>query len=214
MRGPLHGIPLLLKDNISTAGAMHTPPALRCSKISRPGQTRLSFKSCAPLGRSSWAKPTFRNGPIFMTSTSANGFSVLGGQVRNRYGKYDVSGSSSGSAAAVSAGLAPAAVGTETCGSLIAPGSANSLAVLKPTLGLVSRRGIIPITAVTDTAGPMARSVADLAVLLRPWPVRTRMTRSPNRHIPAQPVDRTGFLDAGALRGLRIGFVSTHKPRP
>ena len=167
VRGPLHGIPVLLKDNISTGDQMHTTAGAKVLEHFRAGADSFIAQKLRAAGALILGKTNLSEWANFMTSTSANGFSVLGGQVRNPYGKFDVSGSSSGSAVAVSAGLVPLAVGTETCGSLIAPGAANSLAVLKPTLGLVSRRGIIPITAVTDTAGPMARSVADLALLLQ-----------------------------------------------
>jgi amidase len=214
LRGPLHGIPLLLKDNISTGDQMHVTAGAKVLEGFRAGADSALAQKLRAAGALILGKANLSEWANFMTSTSANGFSVLGGQVRNPYGKYDVSGSSSGSAAAVAAGLVPLAVGTETCGSLIAPGSANSIAVLKPTLGLVSRRGIIPITGATDTAGPMARSVADLAPLLQ------AMTGpDPDDPVTLQPgamraVDWSSFLDADALRGMRLGFVTHLKPRP
>ena len=214
LRGPLHGIPILLKDNISTGDRMHTTAGAAVLEHFQAGADAFIAQKLRAAGALILGKTNLSEWANFMTSTSANGFSVLGGQVRNPYGKFDVSGSSSGSAVAVAAGLVPLAVGTETCGSLIAPGAANSLAVLKPTLGLVSRRGIIPITAVTDTAGPMARSVADLALLLQvmagPDP-EDPITLQPQVD---QPLDWLRFIDADALRGMRLGFVSPHKPRP
>ena len=214
LRGPLHGIPVLLKDNISTGDRMHTTAGAAVLEHFQAGADAFIAQRLRAAGALILGKTNLSEWANFMTSSSANGFSVLGGQVRNPYGKFDVSGSSSGSAVAVAAGLVPLAVGTETCGSLIAPGAANSLAVLKPSLGLVSRRGIIPITAVTDTAGPMARSVVDLALLLQalagPDP-EDRVTLQPQMD---QPVDWSSFLDTGALRGMRLGFVSSRKPRP
>ena len=212
--GPLHGIPVLLKDNISTGDQMHTTAGAAVLEHFQAGADSFVAQKLRAAGALILGKANLSEWANFMTSTSANGFSVLGGQVRNPYGKFDVSGSSSGSAAAVAAGLVPLAVGTETCGSLISPGSANSLAVLKPTLGLVSRRGIIPITAVTDTAGPMARSVADLALLLQ-----AMAGPDPDDPVTLQPqaqqaVDWPGFVDADGLRCLRLGFVSRRKPRP
>ena len=212
--GPLHGIPVLLKDNISTGDQMHTTAGAAVLEHFQAGADSFVAQKLRAAGALILGKANLSEWANFMTSTSANGFSVLGGQVRNPYGKFDVSGSSSGSAAAVAAGLVPLAVGTETCGSLIAPGSANSLAVLKPTLGLVSRRGIIPITAVTDTAGPMARNVADLALLLQ-----AMVGPDPDDPVTLQPqvqqaVDWPGFVDTDGLRGLRLGFVSRRKPRP
>ena len=214
LRGPLHGIPVLLKDNVSTGDRMHTTAGAKVLEHFRAGADAFVAQKLRAAGALILGKTNLSEWANFMTSTSANGFSVLGGQVRNPYGKHDVSGSSSGSAAAVAAGLVPLAVGTETCGSLIAPGAANSIAVLKPTLGLISRRGIIPITGVTDTAGPMARSAADLAPLLQalagPDP-DDPVTLQPRA---AQAADWVSFLDAGALRGLRLGFVTPRKPPP
>jgi amidase len=210
-RGPLHGIPLLLKDNIATGDQMHTTAGAKVLEHARAGADAFVAQKLRAAGAILLGKTNMSEWANFMTRTSANGFSVLGGQVRCPYGRFDVSGSSSGSAAAVAAGLIPAALGTETCGSLISPGACNSLAVLKPSLGLVSRKRIIPITGVTDTAGPMARSVADLALVFQ-------AIAGPDPEDPvtlghAGPaVDWTSFLDAGALRGLRIGFVSVYKP--
>jgi len=214
LRGPLHGIPILLKDNISTGDRMHTTAGAKVLEHFQAGADAFIAQKLRAAGALILGKTNLSEWANFMTSTSANGFSVLGGQVRNPYGKFDVSGSSSGSAVAVSAGLVPLAVGTETCGSLIAPGAANSLAVLKPTLGLVSRRGIIPITAVTDTAGPMARSVADLALLLQAMAGPDPEDLATLQPQAEWPVDWSSFLDADALRGLRLGFVSPRKPRP
>ncbi|MDX2006979.1 MAG: amidase family protein [Meiothermus sp.] len=164
-RGPLHGIPISLKDNIAALG-MHNTAGAEVLRDHRPRQdspiaARLRAAGAVILGKnnlSEWAN--------FMTSASVNGYSTLGGHTRNPYGPFDVGGSSSGTAAAVAANLAVAGIGSETSGSLVYPAAQNSLFTLKPTLGLVSRSRVIPITAAQDTAGPMTKHAADMAVLM------------------------------------------------
>jgi amidase len=167
LRGPLHGIPILLKDNIdtgdrqlTTAGslALSAAPAPRDAEITR----RLREAGAVILGKtnlSEWAN--------FRGNRSSSGWSAVGGQTRNPYVlDRTPCGSSSGSGVAVSANLAAAAVGTETDGSVVCPASSNGIVGFKPTVGLVSRRGIVPIAHSQDTAGPMTRTVADAAILL------------------------------------------------
>ncbi len=166
VRGLLHGIPISLKDNISTAAPMHTTAgaAVMAQHVADRDAfivQRLRAAGAVILGKnnlSEWAN--------FMTSQSVNGYSTLGGHTRNPYGPFDVGGSSSGTASAVAANLTVAGIGSETSGSLIYPAAQNSLYTLKPTLGLVSRDHIIPITAAQDTAGPMSKHATDLAVLM------------------------------------------------
>ncbi|MFC6617569.1 amidase family protein [Deinococcus radiophilus] len=165
VRSPLHGLTVLIKDNIAVAGLHNTAGAavLRSAVATAdaPLVAQLRAAGAVILGKanlSEWSN--------FMTEDSVNGYSVLGGPTRNPYGPFDVGGSSSGPATATALNLCTFAVGTETAGSLIYPGSQNALAVLKPSRGLISRRRIIPITEAQDTAGPMARTVADLALLL------------------------------------------------
>src|SRR5687768_1479041 len=159
-RGPLHGIPVLLKDNIDTADRMLTTAGSLALAGSRPAQdaflvTRLRAAGAVILGKtnlSEWAN--------FRSTRSTSGWSGRGGLTRNPYAlDRNSCGSSSGSGAAIAANLAPVAVGTETDGSIVCPSSINGLAGIKPTVGLVSRSGVIPISASQDTAGPMARSV-------------------------------------------------------
>lgn len=210
-RGPLHGIPILLKDNIGVAGPMRTTAgawALRDAVCDRDSAVaaRLRAAGAVLLGKanlSEWANWT--------TDGMPNGFSSVGGQTRNPHGRFEVSGSSSGSAVAVAAGLCAAAIGSETWGSLVAPASANGVVTLKPSLGLVSRDRIIPITEATDTAGPMARSVADLALVLDAiaWP-----DPADPESEAARPLAGTRFsarLDPAGLRGKKVGIVrQTH----
>jgi amidase len=168
MRGPLHGIPILIKDNIATADRMETTAgslALVGAKPPRDAHlvTRLREAGAVILGKtnlSEWAN--------FRGNSSTSGWSARGGQTRNPHAlDRNPSGSSSGSAAAVSANLCVAAVGTETNGSIVSPSSVCGIVGVKPTVGLVSRSGIIPIAASMDTAGPMTRTVRDAAILLQ-----------------------------------------------
>jgi len=214
-RGPLHGIPILLKDNIGVRGPMRTTAgawALRDAVCDRDSAVaaRLRAAGAVLLGKanlSEWANWT--------TDGMPNGFSSVGGQTRNPHGRFEVSGSSSGSAVAVAAGLCAAAIGSETWGSLVAPASANAVVTLKPSLGLVSRDRIIPITEATDTAGPIARSVADLAAVLD---VLAGLDSADPETEAARPLAGTRFsarLDPAGLRGKKVGIVrQTHDLDP
>jgi amidase len=208
LRGPLHGIPVLVKDNLDTADGMQTTAgslALVGQKVPRDAHVvaRLRDAGAVLLGKtnlSEWAN--------FRGSNSSSGWSARGGQTRNPYAlDRNPSGSSSGSAVAVSANLAPVAIGTETNGSIVSPSSACGIVGFKPTVGLVSRSGIIPLAASQDTAGPMARTVADAALVLAA--IAGRDERDPaTRAIPAEVLAALGQpLPAGALRGARLGVV-------
>jgi amidase len=204
-RGPLHGIPVLLKDNIATGDKMQTT-AGSLALVGRPASrdahvvTRLRAAGAVILGKtnlSEWAN--------FRSTRSSSGWSGRGGLTLNPYAlDRNTSGSSSGSAAAVSANLATLAVGTETDGSIVSPSSLSGLVGIKPTIGLVSRDGIIPISHSQDTAGPMCRCVADAALLLAtlagPDP------RDPVTHA-ARVNDYQQALRPEALKGARIGVV-------
>jgi amidase len=208
VRGPLHGIPVLIKDNIDTADKMHTTAgslalgeniAARDSFVAE----RLRAAGAVILGKtnlSEWAN--------FRSTHSTSGWSGRGGQTRNPYAlDRSPSGSSSGSGAATAASYCAAAIGTETDGSVTSPSAAAGLVGIKPTVGLVGRSGIIPISHSQDTAGPMARTVRDAAILLSAIagvdprdaatnPARTRAAR-----------DYTAGLDKNGLRGARIGVA-------
>ena len=208
VRGPLHGVPVLLKDNIATGDTMMTSAGslaldgVRAEADSHVAR-RLRRAGAVLLGKtnlSEWAN--------FRSTRSSSGWSSRGGQVRNAYATDRTpGGSSSGSGVAVARDFAPAAIGTETDGSIVAPSAMNSIVGIKPTLGLISRAGIIPIAASQDTAGPMARTVADAAALLGaiagpdPDDPATR---------PPEGKDFTTFLDTGALHGARIGVVRNY----
>jgi len=208
VRGPLHGIPILIKDNIDTGDRMLTTagslalvgqPAARDAYIVE----KLRESGAVILGKtnlSEWANIRSKN--------STSGWSGRGGLTRNPFAlDRNPSGSSSGSGAAVSANLCAAAIGTETDGSIISPAAACGVVGIKPTVGLLSRSGIIPISHSQDTPGPIARTVADAAALLNaltgvdPRDAATNGVRG--KSVP----DYTAFLKADALRGTRVGVV-------
>jgi amidase len=205
-RGPLHGLPILIKDNIETADRMATTAGSLALAKHRARKDafiveRLRLAGAVILGKanlSEWAN--------FRSTKSSSGWSGVGGQCRNPYAlDRNPCGSSSGSGTATSANLCAAAVGTETDGSIVCPSSGNGLVGIKPTLGLVSRSGIIPIAHSQDTAGPMARTVADAATLLT---ALTGVDPSDKATVPSSgrgPQDYRTFLDPGGLKGVRIG---------
>jgi amidase len=208
VRGPMHGIPIVIKDNIDTADRMHTTAgslALADSIASRDAHIvkRLREAGAVILGKtnlSEWAN--------FRSTHSTSGWSGRGGLTRNPYAlNRNACGSSTGTGAAVAANFAAVGVGTETDGSVVCPSSSNGLVGLKPTIGLVSRTGIIPISHSQDTAGPMARTVTDAAILLGAMTgidSLDEVTAKSRNHVAA---DYTQFLDANGLRGARIGVA-------
>ena len=209
VRGPLHGIPILIKDNIATADKMETTAgslALVGLKPPRDAHlvTRLREAGAVLLGKtnlSEWAN--------FRGERSVSGWSGRGGQTRNPYVlDRNPSGSSSGSAAAVSANLCVAAIGTETNGSIISPSTACGVVGFKPTVGLVSRRGVIPIAATFDTAGPITRTVRDAALVLAAL-AGTDALDPVTQSLPAVLAGQLAApLRPGALKGARIGVVT------
>jgi amidase len=212
-RGPLHGIPVLLKDNIDTADQMLTTAGSLALVNSRPQQDAFVVQRLREAGALLLGKTNLSEWANFRSSHSSSGWSARGGQCRNPY-VLDVSpcGSSSGSAAAVAAALAAVAVGTETDGSIVCPASVNSVVGIKPTLGLVSRSGVIPIAHSQDTVGSFGRTVADAAALLGALAgVDPRDAATMNGR-PSSPGESGGgtsdyspFLDPEGLRGARIG---------
>ncbi len=209
LRGPLHGIPVLVKDNIATADKMETTAgslALAGAKPPRDAAVvaRLRAAGAVILGKtnlSEWAN--------YRSSHSSSGWSGRGGQCRNPYAlDRTPSGSSSGSGVAVSANFCAVAVGTETDGSVVSPASHNGIVGIKPTLGLVSRSGIIPIAHSQDTAGPMARTVTDAAILLGAMAAGGADPADPATAGAVGKIapDYTTFLDPNGLKGARIGI--------
>lgn len=208
VRGPLHGIPLLIKDNIDTADRMTTTAGSLALLGSH--RTRDSFvaQKLREAGAVLMGKTNMSEWANFRSSKSTSGWSARGGQTKNPYIlDRNPCGSSSGSGVAPAANLCAAAIGTETDGSVVCPSSANSLVGIKPTIGLVSRAGIIPIAHSQDTAGPMARTVEDAAIVLAAisgLDLRDAATKSATSKLET---DYRLLLDRYGLRGARIGVA-------
>jgi amidase len=207
----LFGVPILLKDNIDTSDGMQTTAGSLALLGSKPARDAFIVRKLRQAGALILGKTNLSEWANFRSARSSSGWSGRGGQTRNPYAlNRNPCGSSSGSGAAIAADLAVVAVGTETDGSIVCPSSANGLVGIKPTVGLVSRSGIIPISASQDTAGPMARSVADAAALLTvlagydPDDPATESLKS------LAPLDYTQFLRRDGLKGVRIGVMRQH----
>ena len=211
-RGVLEGIPVLVKDNIQVAGAPTTAgsPALLAAR----GPDAFIISRLRAAGAIILAKANMSEWANFRSTRSSSGWSTLGGQTANPYAlDRNPSGSSSGSAAGVSAGFAPLAIGTETDGSIVSPSSACGVIGIKPTMGLVSRTGIVPVSPVQDTAGPMATSVTDAAILLSVLaaadpadPAVLAANDHYHRERSRDLTDYTAYLDPAAIEGARIGI--------
>lgn len=207
-RGPLHGIPILIKDNIDTADAMLTTAGSLALEGSRPPRDAFVVQRLRAAGAVILGKTNLSEWANFRSTHSSSGWSARGGQVKNPYAlERNPCGSSSGTGSAIAANLAAIGVGTETDGSIVCPSGANGLVGIKPTIGLVSRSGIIPIAHSQDTAGPMARSVADAAMLLAAMTGVDAADASMTGRGARAGLDYTKSLDAGALKGARIGIA-------
>src|SRR2546422_8569772 len=205
-RGPLHGIPVLIKDNIGTRDRMTTTAGSLALAGSIPSSAAFVAKRLREAGAIILGKTNLSEWANFRSSHSSSGWSGRGGQTRNPYAlDRNPCGSSSGSGVAVSANLCALAVGTETDGSIVCPSSANGIVGIKPTLGLVSRSGIIPIAHSQDTAGPMARTVTDATVLLGALTGVDPEDAITAERGKAKRVHYTQFLDPRGLKGARIG---------
>jgi amidase len=205
-RGPMDGIPVLLKDNVDTRDRQATTAGSFALAGARPARDAHLVRRLRAAGAVVLGKANLSEWANFRSTNSSSGWSAVGGQAANPYVlDRNPCGSSSGSAVAVSAHLATVAVGTETDGSIVCPAGANGIVGVKPSIGLVSRSGVVPISAAQDTAGPMARNVVDAAILLA-------ALNGPDRDDPttlagaahALP-DYRPFLRGNALRGARIG---------
>lgn len=210
-RGPLHGIPIIIKDNINTADKMQTTAGSLAFKGHIALKDAFIVKKLRDAGAIILGKANLSEWANFRSTRSTSGWSSRGGQTLNPYSlDRNPCGSSSGSAVAVAANLCTVAIGTETDGSVICPSQTNSIVGIKPTIGLVSRNGIIPISHNQDTAGPMARTVQDAALLLNVMvgiDPNDSSTTNRNKDIP---LDYTKFLDSNGLKGARIGVARNY----
>ncbi len=208
VRGPMHGIPVLIKDNIDTADRMHTTAGSLALLGSKPAKDSFVVQKLRESGAVILGKTNLSEWANIRSSHSSSGWSGRGGQTNNPYAlDRNPCGSSSGSGAAIAASLCAVAVGTETDGSIVCPSSANGLVGIKPTLGLVSRSGIIPIAHSQDTAGPMARSVHDAAILLNALAGVDPRDNATAASAGKAAGDYTKFLDPNGLRGARLGVA-------
>ena len=208
LRGPMHGIPVLIKDNIDTADRMATTAGSLAMIGSKPLKDSFVVQRLRAAGAVILGKANLSEWANVRSSHSTSGWSGRGGLTRNPYVlDRNACGSSSGSGAAVSANLCAIAIGTETDGSIVCPSSANGIVGIKPTVGLVSRAGIIPISHTQDGAGPMARTVTDAAILLGALtgvdPEDTATAGSQGKSF----IDYTRYLDPKGLQGAKIGVV-------
>jgi amidase len=215
LRSMLHGIPILIKDNIDTADKMHTT-AGSYALLDAPAPKRDAFvaEKLRKAGAIILGKTNLSEWANFRSTKSISGWSGRGGQTNNPYFlDQNPCGSSSGSGVSVSANLAAAAVGTETNGSIICPAVTNGVVGIKPTLGLISRSGIVPIAHTQDTAGPMARTVTDAAIMLGAMAGSDKEDPATADADKKRAKDYTKFLDPEGLNGARLGLVMQYLPR-
>ena len=207
LRGPLHGIPVLIKDNIDVAGMINSAGSLAFAD-NRPASDAFVIRRLRDAGVVFLGRTNLSEWANFRSTRSTSGWSSRGGQTKNPHVlDRNPCGSSSGSAVAVAASLASIAIGTETNGSVICPASVNGVVGLKPTVGLVSRTGIIPIAPSQDTAGPIGRTVADVAALLGAMAGVDPRDAATGAAAVRSPSVYTAALSAGALKGARIGVL-------
>ena len=210
-QGPLYGIPVLLKDNIETADPMPTTAGAIALEQNFAKEDSFLAAQLRNAGAIILGKVNMSEWAYFMSKDGVSGYSSLGGQVLNPYGvgtfkAEDVGGSSSGTGAAIASNFAVVGVGTETSGSILSPASANSIVGIKPTVGLISRSRIIPIAESQDTAGPMARTVADAAILLGAMTGVDEQDPATLGSTGQALADYTPHLKTDGLKGARIGF--------
>ncbi len=207
-RGPLHGVPVLIKDNIDTADRMQTTAGSLSLLGSRPARDSFVAERLRAAGAVILGKTNLSEWANIRSSHSVSGWSARGGLTKNPYAlDRNPCGSSSGSGTAVAANLCALAVGTETDGSVVCPSSANGIVGIKPTLGLISRAGVIPIAHSQDTPGPMARTVRDAAILLAALAGTDPHDSATAPAGAKAAADYTRFLDPNGLRGARIGVA-------
>ncbi|MGC4034806.1 MAG: amidase [Chitinophagaceae bacterium] len=208
LRGPLHGIPVVIKDNIDTADKMKTTAGSLALADSIALKDSFVAQKLREAGAIIIAKTNLSEWANIRSSRSTSGWSGRGGLTKSPYAlDRNACGSSSGTGAAVAANLAVAGIGTETDGSIVCPSTHNSLVGIKPTLGLISRSGIIPIAHSQDTAGPMARTVKDAAILLGALTGTDTRDIATNDSVGKSFTDYTIYLDPNGLKGMRIGVA-------
>jgi len=208
VRGPLHGIPVLIKDNIDTADRMMTTAGSLALVGSKPAKDSFVAQKLRATGAVILGKTNLSEWANIRSSHSVSGWSGRGGLTKNPYAlDRNPCGSSSGTGAGISANLAAAGIGTETDGSIVCPSSANGLAGIKPTVGLVSRSGIIPISHSQDGAGPMCRTVRDAAILLGALTGADAEDAATAANAGKTQTDYTQFCDPNGLKGARIGVA-------
>ena len=206
-RGPLHGIPIVIKDNIDTGDKMQTTAGSLAMAENIASSDAFIVKKLREAGAIIIGKTNLSEWANFRSTQSSSGWSSRGGQTKNPYFlDHNPCGSSAGSGVAVSANLCVVAVGTETDGSIVCPASVSGLVGIKPTVGLISRSGIIPISKTQDTAGPMARTVEDAAILLGVLSGIDNKDLITKESKGKNFIDYTQFLDLNALKGKRIGI--------
>ena len=205
VRGPMHGIPVLLKDNIATGDQMHTAAGAAALLDWDPARDAFLVGQLRDAGAVILGKANLSEWANYMDPCMPNGFSTNGGQTQNPYGAFETFGSSSGSAVSVAADLTTVSVGTETQGSIIAPGGINSVVALKPTMGMVSRDYVVPLLPQQDVPGPMGRSVTDVAILLSAMTGvdENDFTTSSNT---LAGTDFTQFLTTESLADVHVGL--------
>ncbi|MDN4608361.1 amidase family protein [Sporosarcina highlanderae] len=207
VRSLLHGIPVLLKDSMDTADNMHTSCGSLAMKDYFADKDAFLVKKLRDAGAVILGKTNMTEWANFMSDRMRNGWSSRGGQVNNPYGPFDVGGSSSGAAAAIAANMAAVSIGTETSGSIINPSAQNALVGIKPTVGAISRSGIIPLSFTQDTPGPMARTVEDAAITFGQmvgYDHNDPITKGSDRFAG---IDWLSLLDSNSLKGKRIGIA-------
>jgi len=208
LRGPLHGIPVLLKDNIESTGQIPTTAGSLALKNNITGRDATLVKQLRDAGALILGKTNLSEWANFRSERSSSGWSSLGGQTNNPYNLHrNPCGSSAGSGAAAAAGLAPLTVGTETNGSIVCPASANGVVGLKPSVGLVSRTGVVPLSHSQDTAGPMTRSVSDAALMLTMMQGGDDQDKLSLTVSKYQQRDYRESLNKAGLQGKRIGVL-------
>jgi len=207
VRGPMHGVPILIKDNIDTGDKMHTTAGSLAIADNIAKKDAFIVKKLREAGAVIIGKTNLSEWANYRSTRSTSGWSSRGGQTKNPYVlNRNTSGSSAGTGSAISANLCTVGIGTETNGSIICPSSVNGLVGIKPTVGLCSRTGIIPCSKTQDTAGPMTRTVKDAAILLSVLAGVDPEDPYTFKNEEKTAVDYTLFLDAGGLKGTKLGL--------